>query len=111
MSPLDGNDEYDPIGYHGAAMKNPCVYILASRPKGTIYVGVTSNLVQRVWQHQNDFVDGFTRKYGVHRLVWYETHSTMEAAITRERRLKKMESCLEDQTHRRNQPLLARSLL
>ena len=72
-------------------MKLPCVYILASRPNGTLYIGVTSNLVQRVWQHRNDFIAGFTRKYGIHRLVWYETHSTMEAAITRERRLKKWE--------------------
>ena len=70
-------------------MKTPCVYILASKPNGTIYLGVTSNLPQRVWQHQGDFVGGFTRRYGVHRLVWYETHSTMEAAITRERRMKK----------------------
>ena len=52
-------------------------------------MGVTSNLVQRVWQHQNGFVGGFTKKYGVHRLVWYEAHSTMEAAITREWRIKK----------------------
>ena len=70
-------------------MKLPCVYILASRPNGTLYIGVTSNLLQRVWQHRNDFTAGFTRQYGVHRLVWYETHPTMEAAITRERRLKK----------------------
>ena len=70
-------------------MKLPCVYILASRPNGTLYIGVTSNLLQRVWQHRNDFTAGFTRQYGVHRLVWYETHPTMETAITRERRLKK----------------------
>ena len=70
-------------------MKLPCVYILASRPNGTLYIGVTSNLVQRVWQHRNDLVDGFTRQYRVHRLVWYEPHPSMEAAITRERRLKK----------------------
>ncbi len=70
-------------------MKLPCVYILASRPNGTTYIGVTSNLVQRVWQHRNDLVGGFTRQYGVHRLVWYEPHPSMEAAITRERRLKK----------------------
>ena len=49
------------MGYHSAAMKNPCVYILASRPNGTIYVGVTSNPVQRVWQHKNGLVDGFTK--------------------------------------------------
>ena len=70
-------------------MKLPCVYILASKRNGTLYIGVTSNLVQRVWQHRNDLIDGFTRQYGVHRLVWYETHPTMEAAIIQERRLKK----------------------
>ena len=70
-------------------MKIPCVYILASIPNGTIYIGVTSNPVRRVWQHKNGFVDGFTKEYDVDRLVWYETHPTMEAAITREQRLKK----------------------
>ena len=49
----------------------PCVYILASRRNGTLYIGVTSDLVQRVWQHKNDFAEGFTKRYGVHRLVWY----------------------------------------
>ena len=70
-------------------MKSPCVYILANKPKGTLYIGVTSNLTQRVWQHKNDFVDGFTERYGVHRVVWYEVHETMESAITREKALKK----------------------
>ena len=68
--------------------KIPCVYILASKRNGTLYTGVTSDLVQRVWQHKNDFVGGFTRQYGVHMLVWYETHPTMESAITREKQLK-----------------------
>ena len=67
----------------------PCVYILASQRKGTLYIGVTSNLTKRVWEHQNDFVPGFTREYGVHTLVWYEQHATMESAITREKALKK----------------------
>ena len=67
----------------------PCVYILASKPNGTLYIGVTSNLVQRVWQHKNDLVEGFTNRYGVHRLVWYEVHETMESAISREKSLKK----------------------
>ena len=49
---------------------------------------MTSDLVQRVWQHRNDFVEGFTKEYGVHTLVWYETHPTMESAITREKQLK-----------------------
>ncbi len=70
-------------------MKSPCVYILASNPYGTLYIGVTSDLVQRVWQHKNDFVDGFTKRYLVHKLVWYEVHETMESAIMREKALKK----------------------
>ena len=69
-------------------MKQPCVYILASRRNGTLYIGVTSNLLQRVWQHKNDFVDGFTKRYGVHTLVWYESHETMESAIMREKAIK-----------------------
>ena len=70
-------------------MRTPCVYILASKPKGTLYIGVTSNLVQRVWHHKNDFVEGFTKRYRVHRLVWHEVHDSMESAISREKALKK----------------------
>ena len=70
-------------------MMIPCVYILSSKRNGTLYIGVTSNLVQRVWQHKNDFAEGFTKRYGVHDLVWYEVHDTMESAITREKALKK----------------------
>jgi putative endonuclease len=69
-------------------MKLPCVYILASQRYGTLYVGVTSNLVQRIWQHKNDQAEGFTKKYGVHTLVWYEPHETMESAIAREKAVK-----------------------
>ena len=69
-------------------MKQPCVYILASRRNGTLYVGVTSNLPQRVWQHKADLADGFSRRYGVHQLVWFERHDTMESAILREKQLK-----------------------
>ncbi len=69
-------------------MKQPCVYILASKRNGTLYIGMTSNLLQRVWQHKNDFVDGFTKRYGVHTLVWYESHETMEGAIMREKAIK-----------------------
>jgi putative endonuclease len=69
-------------------MKQPCVYILASRRNGTLYVGVTSNLVQRVWQHKENLAEGFTKKYGVHTLVWFEAHETMESAISREKALK-----------------------
>ena len=69
-------------------MKQPCVYILASRYHGTLYVGVTSDLVQRVWQHKNDSADGFTKRYRVHDLVWYECHDTMHGAIARENAIK-----------------------
>jgi len=66
----------------------PCVYILASKKNGTLYVGVTSDLIKRVWQHKNNFVGGFTKQYGVHILVWYEMHENMELAIAREKALK-----------------------
>ena len=68
--------------------KQPCVYILASRRNGTLYVGVTSNLIQRVHQHRTDAVDGFTKRYGVHTLVWWEVHGDMESAIRREKQIK-----------------------
>ncbi len=70
-------------------MKSPCVYILASRRNGTLYVGVTSNLVGRVWQHKHDCVPGFSERYGVHDLVWFEMHTTMASAIAREKAIKK----------------------
>jgi putative endonuclease len=69
--------------------KTPCVYILASGRNGTLYIGVTSELFERVGVHRQDLVDGFTKKYGVHRLVYYEMHETMDAAIRREKQLKK----------------------
>jgi putative endonuclease len=70
-------------------VKPPAVYILASKPNGTLYVGVTSDLVKRVWEHKNDSVDGFTKRYSVHHLVYYELHDDMLSAITREKQLKK----------------------
>ena len=70
-------------------MKTPCVYILSSKRNGTLYIGVTSNLVQRAWEHKNNFVDGFTKRYAVHNLVWYEVHDSMESAIAREKALKR----------------------
>lgn len=66
----------------------PAVYILASKPQGTLYVGVTSDLVKRVWQHKNNLAEGFTQKYGVHTLVFFELHATMYDAISREKQLK-----------------------
>ena len=68
--------------------KQPAVYILANKRNGTLYVGVTSDLVKRVWQHKNSLVEGFTKRYGIHQLVWYELHGTLESAIQREKRLK-----------------------
>ena len=69
--------------------KQPAVYILASGYNGTLYIGVTSNLIQRIWQHKNDLVEGFTKKYAVHSLVYYELHEQMLTAIEREKQLKK----------------------
>ncbi len=69
--------------------KFPCVYLLASKPDGVIYLGVTSDIVKRVWQHKNRFVDGFSKKYHVHNLVWFEPYLSMESAILREKRIKK----------------------
>ena len=69
-------------------MKQPAVYIVASRKNGTIYTGVTSNLIQRIAQHRDDTTGGFTAKYGVKSLVWLEIHGTMEAAILREKQIK-----------------------
>ena len=68
--------------------KQPCVYLLASRRNGTLYVGVTSNLVKRVWEHKSNCVEGFTKRYGFHRLVWFEVHESMESAIAREKAIK-----------------------
>lgn len=69
--------------------KNFIVYMLASGPRGTLYIGVTSDLPRRVFEHRSDTIEGFTKRYGVHRLVWYEPHFSAEAAIRREKRLKR----------------------
>ncbi len=70
-------------------MKQPCVYILASKPHGTLYIGVTSNLVARIYQHKADLVAGFSQRYSVHRLVYIELHQEMYAALAREKQLKR----------------------
>ncbi len=64
------------------------VYLLASQRNGTLYIGVTANLAKRVWEHKNDLADGFTKKYRVHELVWYEAHQDIHAAIAREKTMK-----------------------
>ena len=68
--------------------RQPCVYMLASRRHGTLYIGVTSNLMARLYQHRAGVTDGFTKRYAIRRLVYFEMAETMEAAITREKQLK-----------------------
>ncbi|WP_266168063.1 GIY-YIG nuclease family protein [Dyella subtropica] len=68
--------------------RQPCVYMLASQRNGTLYIGVTSDLIKRIWQHKQDVVEGFSKRYRVHTLVWYELHENMESAILREKALK-----------------------
>ena len=69
-------------------MKQPCVYILASKGNGTLYIGVTSNLIKRVHEQKTNAVKGFTQQYSVHALVWYEMHETMQTALSKEKTLK-----------------------
>ena len=66
----------------------PAIYIMTNKPNGTLYVGVTSNLPQRAWQHREGVVDGFSKRYGCKSLVWFEAADTMEAAIMREKQIK-----------------------
>ena len=68
---------------------SPTVYILASRKNGTLYTGVTADLVKRLYEHRNGLIEGFTKDYGVKRLVWFEPHDRLESAILREKRIKK----------------------
>lgn len=75
--------------FRGAKMKQPAVYMLASQRNGTLYIGVTSDLIQRVWQHREGLAEGFTKEHGVKILVWYEQHETMESAIRKEKAMKK----------------------
>jgi len=77
------------IQEHAAMAKQPAVYMLASQRNGTLYVGVTSDLVKRIWEHKQDMVEGFTRKYQVHDLVYFEQHEDMHQAIQRESQIKK----------------------
>ncbi|MFH0811250.1 MAG: GIY-YIG nuclease family protein [Pseudomonadota bacterium] len=70
-------------------MQNYYVYILANKRNGTLYLGVTKDLVKRVYEHKNDLVEGFTKKYGIHNLVYYEQTNDSSSAIEREKRLKK----------------------
>ncbi len=67
----------------------PCVYLLANRRDGTLYVGVSSDLIKRVWEHRNHVIEGLTKQHGVRRLAWYELHMEVTAAITREKQIKR----------------------
>jgi putative endonuclease len=69
-------------------IKQPAVYILTNERNGTLYIGVTSDLVKRIWEHKNNLVEGFMKRYSVHHLVWYELHENMNSAIEREKNLK-----------------------
>jgi putative endonuclease len=70
-------------------VRQPAVYILANKRNGTLYIGVTSDLLKRAWQHRTDMTDGFTKRYGIHRLVYYEIYEDITSAITREKQMKK----------------------
>lgn len=79
---VSGNDE-------SKRMKTYFVYIMASKKNGTLYIGMTNDLIRRVWQHKNNVHEGFTKKYGVHKLVYFESTNDVKAAISREKQLKK----------------------
>lgn len=87
--------------------RQPCVYMLASKKNGVLYIGVTSDLVKRIWQHRNDVVEGFTHRYRIHTLVWYELHPTMESAILREKTLKRWKRDWKMRLDRRGQCRMA----
>jgi len=82
-------------------MQSYFVYILASKQNGTLYIGVTGDLIRRIREHKDGLIEGFTKKYHVHRLVYFEQHSHIEQAIEREKQLKKMESTVENQFNRK----------
>ncbi len=69
-------------------IQQPAVYILTSKRNGTLYTGVTSDLIKRIWEHKNDKADGFTKRYCMHNLVWYELHADMMSALKREKNIK-----------------------
>ncbi len=84
--------------------KQYVVYLLASGLNGTLYVGVTSNLIQRVFQHKQDMADGFTKKYGIKDLVWYEVHEDVLEAIRREKQIKKWNRAWKIELIQENNP-------
>ena len=84
--------------------KLPSVYILAKASHSTLYTGVTSDLPGRVWQHREGLVRGFTKRYGIKRLVWFERHETMESAILREKRIKRWSRAWKYELIHKNNP-------
>ena len=80
------------------------VYMLASRRYGTIYTGVTSDIIKRTWQHKEGFVEGFTKEYSVKHLVWYEQHDDVQSAITREKQVKKWNRAWKIKLIQKNNP-------
>jgi putative endonuclease len=83
--------------------RQPCVYLLARASHSTLYTGVSSNLPGRIYQHREGLIDGFTKRYGIKRLVWFEPHETMESAILREKRIKRWPRAWKyDLIHERN---------
>jgi putative endonuclease len=81
--------------------KQPAVYILASAENGTLYTGVTADLVKRIWEHKNNPADGFTKRYGVRNLVWFELYDTMDSAIISEKYIKEWETRLKVEIDRK----------
>ncbi len=91
-------DRLQPESREAGMNKQFAVYILASKKNGTLYIGVTSTLVKRIWEHKNNLVEGFTKRYNVHLLVWYELHENIESAYERktiERMEEKMETRID----------------
>jgi putative endonuclease len=88
--------------------KQPCVYLLASERNATLYAGVTSDIARRAWLHKSDTVDGFTKRYAVHRLVYVEFHETMPDAIVREKQIKKYRREKKIAFVRKNKPTVGR---
>jgi len=84
--------------------KRPCVYFLASKRNGTLYVGVSSDLIKRVYEHKHGLADGFTKKYKIHELVYFEMHEDMNAAITREKQIKKWNRAWKLELIEKNNP-------
>lgn len=85
-------------------MKHYYIYILANQKNGTLYIGLTSDIIKRIWQHQNDLIDGFTKKYSIHRLVYFEEVGDVRSAISREKQLKGWKRCWKIELIEQNNP-------